>query len=251
MNRILILTKNISVETYLQQQLQKLNYEVLVSVSIWEMWENARRVDQFMKSFQWIFLSETISEGEAKEFGEQFRTDCLVRIVGEEPPKEQVSEWDKWHIFDWVLTATTLERLREKLLHKTLMQQVEFIQAQATQPFYEARSLAEKNKKAFPLYFSDIHFTKLEKDIIQRLGKSKSLSLKREELCRGWRSKNQNSKLSQLSSAVTKIRKKVFEAYGIEEAVHTIWGEGYQLNTYFYQCLLKGELRNQSQHVSI
>ena len=140
MNRILILTKNISVETYLQQQLQKLNYEVLVSVSIWEMWENARRVDQFMKSFQWIFLSETISEGEAKEFGEQFRTDCLVRIVGEEPPKEQVSEWDKWHIFDWVLTATTLERLREKLLHKTLMQQVEFIQAQATQPFYEARS---------------------------------------------------------------------------------------------------------------
>ncbi|MBO0413695.1 helix-turn-helix domain-containing protein [Enterococcus hulanensis] len=251
MNRILILTKNISVETYLQQQLQKLNYEVLVSVSIWEMWENARRVDHFMKSFQWIFLSETISEGEAKEFGEQFRTDCLVRIVGEEPSAEAVSEWDKWHIFDWVLAATTLERLREKLLHKSLVQQVEFNQGQMTQPFYETRSLAGKNKKAFPLYFSDIHFTKLEKEIIQRLVDAKSLSLKRDELCRGWRSKNQNSKLSQLSSAVTKIRKKVFETYGIEEAVHTIWGEGYQLNAYFYQCLLKGELHNQSQRVSI
>jgi len=251
MNRILILTRNISVETYLQQQLQKLNYEVLVSVSIWEMWENARRVDQFMKSFRWIFLSETISESEAKEFGEQFRTDCLVRVVGEEPSKEAVSEWDKWHIFDWVLATPSLERLREKLLHKTLVQQVEFAQGQTEQQIYGSQSILGQNKKAFPLYFSDIHFTKLEKDIIRRLVKSKSLSLKRDELCRGWRSKNQNSKLSQLSSSVTKIRKKVLEAYGIEEAVHTIWGEGYQLDAYFYQCLLKGELHNQSYRVSI
>lgn len=29
--------------------------------------------------------------------------------------------------------------------------------------------------------------------------------------------------------------------YEIKDAVMTVWGEGYQLNTYFYHCLLKGE----------
>lgn len=250
MNRILILTKNISVETYLQQQLQKLNYEVLVSVSIWEMWENVRRVDRFMKSFQWIFLSETISDNEAQEFGEQFTTDCLVRIVGEEPLEATSAKWHDWHVFDWILANTSLERLREKLVYKSLLYQVEFREEKKELAVYGNHSL-DYQKKAFPLYYSEIHFTKLEKDIIQRLMAAKNLSLAREELCRGWRSKNQNSKLSQLSSAVTKIRKKVAETYGIEEAVHTLWGEGYQLNTYFYNCLLKGEFHSQSQHAPI
>lgn len=250
MNRILILTKNISVESYLQEQLQKLNYEVLVSVSIWEIWESSGRVDSFIKSFQWIFLSETISDDEAKAFGEQFRTDCLVRIVGEEPEKAAFSEWKNWHISDWILATTSLERLREKLVHKTLLYQVEFTNNQSIQPFYRNQPVMEYKKKAFPLYFSDIHFTKLEKDIIQRLMAAKNLSLAREELCRGWRSKNQNSKLSQLSSSITKIRKKVMATYGIEDAVLTLWGEGYQLNAYFYHCLLKGEYQSHPQQIT-
>lgn len=251
MNRILILTKNISVESYLQEQLQKLNYEVLVSVSIWENWENSGRVDHFMKSFQWVFLSETISDTEAKGFGEQFSTDCLLRIVGEEPTEEASTEWSNWHIFDWILASTSLERLREKLVHKTLLNQIEFSNGQLVQPFYGDQPLSDVKKKAFPLYFSDIHFTKLEKGIINRLMAAENLSLARDELCHGWRSKNQNSKLSQLSSSVARIRKKVAEAYGIEDAVMTLWGEGYQLNAYFYQCLMKGEFRNYPKSISI
>jgi len=201
MNRVLILTKNISVDTYLQEQLQKLNYEVLISVSLWDIWEQSHRIDHLMKSFEWIFFSETISDREAKAFGEQFFTDCLVRIVGEEPSEDEVSEWAKWHVSDWILADTSLERLREKLIHKTLVHQVELVNNQT------AGLPIEHRKKTFPIYFSDIHFTKLEKEIIHRLVGTKSLSLKRDELCEGWRSKNQNSKLSQLSSAVTRIRK--------------------------------------------
>lgn len=246
MNRIVILTRNISVESYLQEQLQKLNYEVLVSVSSWENWENSGRIDPFLKSFQWIFLSETISDNQAREFGEQFRSDCLVRIVGEEPTETVISEWREWYISDWVLADASLERVREKLIHKTLVHQVEFSDAYS---FYRDQPLSDSKKKAFPLYFSDIHFTKLEKEIINRLMAAKDLSLAREELCDGWRSKNQNSKLSQLSSSITRIRKKVMETYGIEDAVRTMWGEGYQLNSYFYHCLLKGEFRNRPQGV--
>lgn len=244
MNRVLILTKNISVDTYLQQQLQKLNYEVLISASLWDIWENSHRLDQFIKSFQWVFLSETISDSEAKEFGEQFRTDCLVRIVGEEPSEETVAQWLDWHIFDWILATTSLERLREKLVHKTLMYQVEFVNGQTLQPIMDPQMWADQKKKPFPLYFSEIHFTKLEKEILNRLLAAQDLTLTREELCHDWRSKNQNSKLSQLSSSITKIRKKVLGAYGIEDAIRTMWGEGYQLDSYFYQCLLKGELSN-------
>ena len=91
------------------------------------------------------------------------------------------------------------------------------------------------------MYFSDIRLTKREKKIIQQLMDAKDLSLSRDQLCQGWRSKNQNSKLSQLSSAITRIRKKTLEVYGIEDTIHTMWGEGYQLNTFFYHCLLKGE----------
>ena len=250
MNRILILTKNISVESYLQEQLQKLNYEVLVSVSMWEIWENSRKVDPFLKSFQWIFLSETISDNEARDFGEQFSINCLVRIVGEEPSEDVTSEWSDCHISDWVLANASLERLREKLVHKILLSQVAFTDDQMIQPFYGNQSVGNLKKKAFPLYFSDIHFTKLEKEIINKLVAAKDLSLARDELCHGWRSKNQNSKLSQLSSSITKIRKKVAAAYGIEDAVMTVWGEGYQLNAYFYHCLLKGEYRNYPKSIT-
>ncbi|MGM0168037.1 hypothetical protein IGI39_003049 [Enterococcus sp. AZ135] len=248
MNRVLILTKNISVDTYLQEQLQKLNYEVLISVSIWENWENSGRIDPFINSFQWVFLSETISDEEARHFGEQFSANCLIRIVGEEPSEAVVLEWNSWHIPDWVLATASLERLREKIIHKTLLHQIESRDSM-TSPFYSNQSVASHKKKAFPLYFSDIHFTKLEKEIINRLMAAKDLSLTRDNLCEGWRSKNQNSKLSQLSTAITKIRRKVMEAYGIEDAVLTMWGEGYQLNTYFYQCLMKGEYQNYQQSV--
>ncbi|BBM16636.1 hypothetical protein G15_0249 [Enterococcus avium] len=204
-----------------------------------------------MKSFQWVFLSETISDTEAKAFGDQFSTDCLLRIVGEEPTDEASAEWSNWHIFDWILASTSLERLREKLIHKTLLNQIEFSNGQMVQPFYGDQPLSDFKKKAFPLYFSDIHFTKLEKGIINRLMAAENLSLARDELCHGWRSKNQNSKLSQLSSSVARIRKKVSEAYGIEDAVMTLWGEGYQLNAYFYQCLMKGEFRNYPKSINI
>ena len=246
MNRLLILTKNISVEHYLQEQLQKLNYEVLVSVSIWESWEQSGTIDPFLQSFQWIFLSETLSDQEVSRFGEYVNSDCLVRIVGEEPSEAEVSEW---LISDWILATASLERLREKLVHKSLTHQVAFFEEQRVQPFYGDSPLSELKKQAFPICFSDIHFTKLEKDIINRLVAAKDLSLAREELCHGWRSKNQNSKLSQLSSSITRIRKKVLDTYGIKDAVMTVWGEGYQLNTYFYHCLLKGEFQNYSQSI--
>ena len=246
MNRLLILTKNISVERYLQEQLQKLNYEVLVSVSIWESWEQSGSIDPFLQSFQWIFLSETLSDQEVSLFGEYVNSDCLVRIVGEEPSEAEASEW---LISDWILATASLERLRENLVHKSLTHQATFFEEQRVQPFYGESPLSELKKQAFPICFSDIHFTKLEKDIINRLVAAKDLSLAREELCHGWRSKNQNSKLSQLSSSITRIRKKVLDTYGIKDAVMTVWGEGYQLNTYFYHCLLKGEFQNYSQSI--
>lgn len=247
MNRILILTKNISVEKYLQEQLQKLNHEVLVSVSIWENWENSGRIDPFINSFQWVFLSETISEGEAEAFGQQFNSNCLVRIVSEEPTEELIAKWLNWHIFDWLLSTVSLERLREKLTARPQLGKVDFNSSQTTQSFQEKQVVSNHKRKSFPLYFSEIQFTKLEKDIIRQLMAAENLSLARDELSKDWRSKNQNSKLCQLSSTVSKIRKKVEQTYGIEDAVITLWGEGYQLNTYFHRCLLKGEFQNKPQ----
>lgn len=246
MNRLLILTKNISVEHYLQEQLQKLNYEVLVSVSIWENWEQSGIIDPLIQSFQWLFLSETLSDQDVKRFGEAVGSECLVRIVGEEPSEGVVSDGP---VSDWILANASLERLREKLVHKSFVNQAAFLDEQRIQPFYGDSPFSELKKQAFPICFSDIHFTKLEKDIINRLVAAKDLSLPREELCHGWRSKNQHSKLSQLSSSITRIRKKVLDAYGIKDAVMTVWGEGYQLNTYFYHCLLKGEFQNYSQSI--
>lgn len=237
MNRILILTKNISVDTHLQKQLQKLNYEVLISVSLWDHWDHSRKLDNFIQAFQLIFLSETISNEEAKEFGKQLRNDCLIRIVGEVPSESTLAEWSNWYISDWIMTNASLERLREKLIYKHQVLQNEFIND------HLGNYPMEQRKLIVPIYFSDIHFTKLEKEIIHRLIKAKNLSLRRDALCQGWRSKNQNSKFSQLSSAVTRIRKKVVEVYGIEEAIRTLWGEGYQLSKYFYHCLVKGEFQ--------
>ncbi|MGM0113142.1 helix-turn-helix domain-containing protein [Enterococcus sp. DIV0187] len=227
MNRILILTKNLSVESHLQEQLQKLNYEVFTTTSIRDIWVHSQRMDNLVKSFRWIFLSETITEEEAKAFAQQFQfnVDCLVRIVGEEPSEESVSEWNTWHISDWILTNTTLERLREKLTHKALLYQVALTDGKQRTPVYEKELVLEQKKRTFPLYFSDVHFTKLEKKIICRLMAATNQTLSREQLCHGWSSNNINSKLSQLSSAITKIKKKVMDAYGIEDAIRTMWGK--------------------------
>lgn len=244
MNRILILTKNLFAERYLSEQLQKLNNEVMISVSIWENWENSGRIDDFVKSFQLILLSETLTDKETEAFGKQFNTNCLLRIVGEIPSEEMISEWKYWHIFDWIFADTTLERLREKLLYHPPLDQVVFEDGSIKgKEMLGGTVTLDYTRKPFPLYYSDVHFTKNEKGVINQLMTAHNLSLTRDELCADWRSKNQNSKLSQLSSTIAKIRKKVNEAYGIEEAVITLWGEGYRLNPYFHRCLLKGEFQ--------
>lgn len=72
---ILILTKNLVLEQELQQRLQYLNYEVFCSVKLYarlsvsDYHEGTQReeLDQLLKNYQAVILSETISDNEIQE----------------------------------------------------------------------------------------------------------------------------------------------------------------------------------------
>jgi Response regulators consisting of a CheY-like receiver domain and a winged-helix DNA-binding domain len=251
MNRILIITKNVFVEKPLQEQLQKLDYDVLVSAGIWEKWLQFGYVDPFVESFQWVFLSETISDEEANAFGKGFISDCLVRLTDSYSVEERRTKGPTGPFYNWLALPTSLEDLRNNLItffsSPTIVVKKTDVDTEELQLSGEGRALPNSLKTPFPIYYTDIHFTKMEKMILHQLVISGNKRLTREELSSSWHSKNKNSKLSQLSSTITSIRKKVKQVYTIDKAIFTYWGEGYQLNTHFYRCLLQGEFSQENE----
>lgn len=62
--RIIILTKDLYRDIVLQNQLQQLNYEVLISESLYWQLVNRVSIDRDLSHFQWIIFSPTLSDEE-------------------------------------------------------------------------------------------------------------------------------------------------------------------------------------------
>ncbi|MBO0457186.1 winged helix-turn-helix domain-containing protein [Enterococcus hulanensis] len=236
MRPILILTKNLLIEQQLQNQLQHLNYEVLCSVellnqlklSVQTMSDNADNQRSFQKNllinYQAIILSETISDNEIQELvpSIQLTKQVLLRKLVEEPAKKEKERLRDLGIYDWILVDNSINSLREQLSEKLSAYQGE---ESSIIFLYQDEGLS-----------SDVtqlkrNLSKREKATLECLSNSKGKVVSREDLCTYiWNEAPSNSRLSQTSMLIRKIKEKMGK-YGFkEEAIQTIWGEGYLLS---------------------
>lgn len=206
--RILVLTKNISYETKLQQELQVFNHEVLVTKN--DLKDNLLTDNAIL--FHLLFISELISEKEFVEVQQQLTPMYKGGIVRILPEDELSASYEPTEVKNSKVEITCISRsfvnLREFLLNT-----------------------AESNKLSAQLNSKeefDEFLSKKEQILFRSLDEEQIIS--REELCwKIWGIKETASKKSQLSNLVKKINEKLDEHNYTSKRIKTYWGKGYLL----------------------
>lgn len=225
MERVLIMTRNILSDKELQEKLQYLNYEVFCSSHILDHLLAQYSYPELLNHFRFIVFSETISNAEIEQLlpclenkGKQ-----LYRKVND---LAEAEEWSK-NLATPVLNVT-LDSLREQLMSSQFHYEKE--------DAYLYREISNFEKFRVPEQIDQLNFSRLEKKVFIELYRSKGEVVTREELCkRVWRTNVTNSHLSHISAIIKKMRNKLKKMNLPEDAVRTVWGEGYVLSPeYFY-----------------
>ncbi|MBO0454751.1 winged helix-turn-helix domain-containing protein [Candidatus Enterococcus murrayae] len=226
MSQVLILTRNILSDGDLQEKLQYLNYEVLCSSSLLDYLIQNQAYPDLMNHFQFIIFSETVSNTEINFLLPLFeaKKNLLFRKVGEATESEELVT-----IKEVTTINLGMDSLREKLMDSALLHSdhTSFRRAGIDSSFGA--------KIKIPDQMYQLNLSKLEEKVFNVLYHSNGKVITREDLCnKVWGTGVTNSHLSHLSSIVKKLRKKIEMVNLSEEAIKTIWGEGYQLSSEFF-----------------
>ena len=221
--RVVIVTKNIMNELAMQQKLQKLNYEVLCSTSIFEMILK----DDYSWSpefYQVVILSETITNKELEEIVPKLKEKGrpVFRKYLDDLPSGEQKKLAFLAIDHWLSEDTAANDLRE-LVSK------ESTPAVAPTPTEEEQKPVRKT-----LDYILTNFTKSERTLFKLLYKSEDSFVTREDLCMQiWSVQPTDSRLAQVSVLVNSIRKKLLKKGFSPNTVETEWGKGYHLSKAF------------------
>lgn len=226
MGHVLILTRNILSDGELQERLQYLNYEVFCSSSLFEYLIQNQTYPELMNHFQIIIFSETVSNAEINFLLPRFenKKNLLFRKVGEVSDSEELLT-----VKEVTTINLTMDSLREKLMNSKFLrsEQAGFRKAGIDTSFGQ--------KIKIPEQMDQLNLSKLEEKVFNELYYSNGEVITREALCdKIWGTGVTKSHLSHLSSIVKKLRKKIEKMNLTEEAIKTVWGEGYQLSPDFY-----------------
>lgn len=228
---ILILTKNLVLEQELQQRLQYLNYEVFcsaklyarLSVSDYHEGTQMEELDQLLKNYQAVILSETISDNEIQEILPILKTKewIILRKLTNEPSNKKEAQLKNSCFDGWIGTDWSIDVLREQLAEKL-----------PNDPKEERGIVFLYSNKKYP---GDIvklrgRLTKREKMLLECLVEAKGEPVSREEICsKLWHTPTTNSSLSQSSVLVKRLKSKLEMAGYDPEIIQTVWGRGYYL----------------------
>ncbi|MGG5329576.1 helix-turn-helix domain-containing protein [Enterococcus sp. AZ163] len=225
MRPLLLLTKNLLIEQRMQEQLHYLNYEVFCSVELVKQLKTSLNRLQTTQSYQGIIFSETLSDEEIRKllvFLDN-KEIVLFRKFGHLPSVEEKESLSKLGMDSWIYDGQPADFLREHLA-ETLR-----------------RSQKKENKNVVFLYqkesspqtLSDFKagLTKKECKAFDCLLGSEGGTISREELCNYlWGSGPSNSRMSQMSVLMKRLKKKLHTAGFQEELIETVWGYGYKLS---------------------
>lgn len=220
MKRILILTKHIIGEQELQNILQHLQYEVFL-LTHQERSEFA--LQEFVHYFDCVILSSTLSDREAAVLKGQLAR-CAIDLLdlagAQTNPRPAINgllnEGPQRDIGGIVSNVLTYPQRKEP----------------------EGEPLAWTTRETDrPQYFY-LSLSQLEKALITELVQYENQVLSREHLCQAiWHEGCTNSHLSQLSTLVRNIKRKVARTGFDYESILTVWGKGYKVTKECYQYL--------------
>lgn len=227
MKRILLLTENILVDESFQKKLQILNLEVFTSATFIKEIEDDRVPAYMLNYFQIAILSETIAEAKADRIAAILKKANIdvVRKFDQFPCEElELKYINKWQQ-NWLNNGATIEDIRERISSSPLE--------------HSSTDVLRIKEKAQQ---QNIHLTKRERKLLERLSLAEGQTVSREDLCHYiWEDKQvTQSRLSALSAIVQGISKKN-QQLGIQRSIHTFWGRGYSYDKEFIKLLKKGD----------
>lgn len=218
--QLLIFTKVPLYEESFERQLKQLGNEVYCSNHLLDLLKQGSLDEGFFSKFEGIIFSETLYDKEVEE---------NIRLLpkGEFKVFRRASEVDEKlsELFDAVIPLDlTLDSLRERLLIAE-MSHITFKNANLVQQITVKQKLSELNLKL------------KQKEIVYYLIQSGDRTVPREEISRQiWEKAPTKSVLASLSKVVSKVNEKLAAEFG-DEAIQTVWGQGYRLNKKIFDYL--------------
>lgn len=219
--QLLIFTKVPLYEESFELQLKQLGNEVYCSNRLIDLLKQGRLDDDFFSKFEGIIFSETLYDKEVEEICRLLpRGEFKIFRRSSEAELEKTSE-----LFDaWLPLDSTLDNLRELLLIAE-MSQLAFKNANLVQQITVKQKLSDLNLKL------------KQKEIVYYLIQSGDRTVPREEISRQiWEKEPTKSVLASLSKVVSKVNEKLAVEFG-DEAIQTVWGQGYRLNKKIFDYL--------------
>lgn len=164
-----------------------------------------------------MVFSETIDDLKTVKLIEKLKhyPFILLRKTDEKLTTEQSEEWNKFGIHDWVGCRPPLESLREKLSQKESI-------------LSQKNSVYKQKEKQRSL--STLSLSKTELQLLRLLYQNSQKYSSREFLSVQLFNKQvTNSTLSQLSSLISRLNRKMKTLHTRTPLIVTGWGEGYKL----------------------
>ena len=222
---LLILTKNLLIEQQMQEQLQYLNYEVFCSVKLVKKLKTSVNRLQMIHSYQAIIFSETLSDEEVRKLlvfiGNEGQ--LLIRKFGHLPSVEEKAALSKLGMDTWIYADQSADLLREHL--------AENLEKGQKKESKNVVFLYQKEDSPRTLEEFKASLTKKECKTFECLLASDGGMISREEMCNYlWGGASNNSRMTQMSVLMKRLKEKLYKAGFREELIETVWGYGYKLS---------------------
>lgn len=231
MSQILLFTNNPLNELPFEERLRQLGHEVFTTKAMINFCLIESSMKDFIKIFQHIILSETLSNAEVQELLGILRAYSIpiYRKSNELLKETQLEEWKEQGITEWIEINPSIEVLRETLSSDIVKQgKVVFLSQRKDKRELSSLKLSSGEVKLFRILY-----------------RQQANVLSREEIClKMWDRGKNNSTMSQLSVLVKHLKDKLSQQQVDGPIIETCWGQGYKLDkTVYDQIYIEEEVK--------
>ncbi|WP_265460129.1 winged helix-turn-helix domain-containing protein [Enterococcus sp. HY326] len=239
MKSIMILTKNILVESELEQKLKSLGYEVFSSSQIFNEILLGFKI-KITPIFNLVIISSSISEEEVETIlSIGFQNVRFLRLENFEGDDNALIESQKCHSIDYIDEDCSLKTLREAL-SKKVETEISDKKNPLNQYLHQKRNFQQGDKKLYYENFISSMSAK-ERQVFRVLVDSEGDYIDRKSLASHIWNSSSSSNLAQLSQIISRIRVKMEKnnIINLSESnssyLITHWKKGYTLSETFFQ----------------
>lgn len=220
--QLLLLTKVPLYEEDFERQLKQLGNEVYCSSNVMTRVNKSSFDKNFFTQFEGIIFSETLYDIDVYEVINHLSEGNMKLFRRTMGSNYDITKPEPFHA--WIPVNSDLERLREILLIAELSNL-------ATKDAIHVQQVTVKQK------LSELNLKLKQKEIVYYLIQAGDRTVPREEISHQiWEKEPTKSVLASLSKVVSKVNEKLEHKFG-DDAIQTVWGQGYRLSKTFYDYL--------------